>query len=105
MRNAPTNQSNPRQEVDGSLEAPLLGDAAHNGGESSYGSIDDGSRPDTQSQRPEITRLPLGQISLLAYMRIATPLVDTQSLPVCTSRRFLSAPADACFLVHQRGIA
>ena len=61
-------------------EAPLLGDANHNEGDS-YGSVDDGSR--SEAQRRKITPLPKGQIALLAYMRIATPLVDTQSLPVC----------------------
>ena len=50
----------------------------------SYGSLTE-LDSDSEPSKTSITPLPKGQIALLAYMRMATPLVDSQSLPVSPS--------------------
>lgn len=68
-----------QQEGPDAEETPLLHDAAGAGGEG-YGSID--ATNDANVCRRPVTPLPKGQVALLSFMRLATPLVDSQALPV-----------------------
>lgn len=75
-------------------QTPLLRDEGRDGSASSYGTAEDSCSGDKSKAR--VTSLPKGQIALLAYMRMATPLVDSQSLPVCYGTSYTMSTLLTC---------